>query len=257
MSLEPEDGVGTGDHKLTPKQRVGKWLFARMPISRFLFDQLRAEANAAEVWAMNRAWPPQRALLRKIRKSSALRVNVGCGPHCEPGFVNLDLMATVPGVLRWDCRRSLPLRDESAIGIRIEHFLEHVETREELPSLLAECLRTLVPGGTLRVIVPDARRYVEAYLRNDAAAFEPLGIQGPWPDDLPTRMDVVNHVFHQAHEHRYGYDFESLAHRLKAAGFVDVVQTRFRESRDPALACDLEVHAPYSLYVEARKPQVP
>jgi hypothetical protein len=66
-------------------------------------------------------------------------------------------------------------------------------------------------------------------------------------------MDVVNHVFHQWHEHRWAYDFETLAHRLRAAGFLRVERMAYRRSIDPRLACDRTVHAPYSLYVDAVK----
>jgi hypothetical protein len=64
-------------------------------------------------------------------------------------------------------------------------------------------------------------------------------------------MDVINHVFHQWHEHRWAYDFETLAHRLAAAGFATVQRSRFECSHDTRLAQDRDVHAPYSLYVEA------
>ena len=73
----------------------------------------------------------------------------------------------------------------------------------------------------------------------------------PFPGDLPTRMDVINHVFHSWHEHRWAYDFETLSHRLNAAGFTVIEQTAFSVSRLPALAQDRPHHAPYSLYVEA------
>jgi predicted SAM-dependent methyltransferase len=241
---------------MTFKQRLGKWLFAHLPITRFLFDQLRFELNSFLVWLMNWCWPPQRRKLARIRGASGLRVNVACGPHIEPGFINLDLFAASPEVIRWDCRRKLPLRDASAVGIRIEQFLEHLEVREELPTLLADCLRVLKPGGILRVIVPDGRRYIEAYLQPDLSAFKKL----VWPsfsEELPARMDVVSFVFHQYHEHRWAYDFENLVHRLKAAGFAQVKQMSYRCSNDPMLACDLQVHAPYSLYVEAFKPREP
>lgn len=237
---------------MTIKQRIGKWLFAHMPITRFLFDQLRIEANAIIVWFLNQFWPRQRSRLRQIRKGDNLRVNVACGPHVVPGFVNLDLFGTSPEIVRWDCRQSLPLRDASAIGIRAEQFIEHLEVREELPSFLADCLRALKPGGILRVIVPDTRKYMEGYLQSDLGALEAL----TWPsfsDELPTRLDLVNHVFHQYHEHRWAYDFENLKHRLTTAGFKTIVQTAFRQSADPELACDREVHAPYSLYVDAVK----
>jgi len=166
-------------------------------------------------------------------------------------FVNLDLFACSSEVIPWDCRRSLPLGDRSAIGIRVEQFLEHLETREELPAFLRECHRALRPGGVLRIIVPDAERYLQAYCRGDLVGFRELGVPDPFPEDLPTRMDIVNHVFHQWDEHRWGYDFETLAHRLRAAGFERIERAEYKASRDPELGQDREEHAPYSLYVEA------
>ncbi len=182
---------------MTIKQRVGKWLFAHMPITRFLFDQLRFEINASIVVSfLNHFSPRQRAKLRRIRSGDGLRVNVACGPHVAQGFINLDLFAASPEVTRWDCRWTLPLRDASAVGIRVEQFVEHLEVREELPSFLADCLRALKPGGVLRVIVPDARRHIEAYVQQDVTAFNAL-IWPAFSKDLPTKMDVLNHVFHQ------------------------------------------------------------
>ena len=241
---------------MTLKQRIGKWLFVYMPISRFLFDQLRVEWNALCVSYLNRFSPKQRSRLRRIREQEAVRVNVACGPDIQPGFVNVDLFAASPEVVRWDCRWNLPLADSTAVGIRVEHFLEHLETCEELPGFLGDCWRVLKPEGVLRVVVPDARKYIEAYLQPGLSGFAALNCPVPFPNDLPTRMDAVNHVFHQAHEHRAGYDLESLKHRLEIAGFVRVTRMSYGKSSDAVLACDRPMHAPYSLYVEAFKPGV-
>jgi predicted SAM-dependent methyltransferase len=111
----------------------------------------------------------------------------------------------------------------------------------------------LQPGGILRVIVPDAGRFLEAYCSGSDAAFAQLGFPRPFPGDLPTPMDVVNHIFHQWHEHRWGYDFETLAERLRTVGFQSIVQRGFGESSDPHMTADREQHKPYSLYVDAVK----
>ena len=66
-------------------------------------------------------------------------------------------------------------------------------------------------------------------------------------------MDIINHVFQQWHEHRWGYDFETLALRLGSAGFEHVEKMAYKQSHDPLLAQDREEHAPYSLYVDAVK----
>ncbi len=163
--------LASTDSKLTPKQHLGRWLFPRLPITRFLFDQIRVELNVLLVRLGNIAVPSRRRLLKKIRQGRDLRANVGCGPFTLSGFVNLDLFTCHPDVVRWDCRRGLPLADGTAVGIRVEHFLEHLEPREEVAAFLRDSLRVLRPGGVLRVIVPDAERYLRAYCRNDLSAF--------------------------------------------------------------------------------------
>jgi predicted SAM-dependent methyltransferase len=237
---------------LTAKQRFGRWLMPRLPITRFLFDQLRFEANAVLVKSQNAVLPSRRRIVRELRSQRGLLVNVACGPQILDGFVNMDLLGPPPRI-RWDCRRSLPMADMSVAGIRVEQFVEHLETREELPAFLRDCFRALQSCGVLRIIVPDAGRYLHAYCTASLDGFRELAVPEPFPEDLPTRMDVVNHIFHQWHEHRWGYDFETLAHRLRAAGFTRIEQVGFERSLLPVLAADRGVHAPYSLYVDAMK----
>jgi predicted SAM-dependent methyltransferase len=237
----------------TLKQRIGALLFPRLPVSRFLFDILRDEFRASRISAKNRLIPSRRRKLAIVRRTRGQYVNAACGPHVVPGFLNLDTNETVPGVLPWDCRRALPLDEGMAAGIRAEQFVEHLEPREELPSFLASAHRALQTGGVLRIIVPDAERYLRAYCQPDLSGFKALGTGDPFPEDLPTRMDVINHIFHQWHEHRWGYDFETLEHRLRIAGFTTIVKTDYQQSLDPTLACDRDVHAKYSLYVDAQK----
>ncbi len=238
---------------MTLKQRLGKLLFDHMPITRFLFDQIRLELNAHLMKLENTVLPWRRRRLWEIRQGRELLANVACGPHVAPGFVNIDLIPCCPEVVGWDCRWSLPLGDGGAAGIRVEQFVEHLETREELPAFLKDCWRALKPGGVLRVIVPDAERHLEAYCRKDLSGFRELNVPDPFPADLTTRMDIINHVFHQWNEHRWAYDFETLAHRLRTAGFTRIEKVSYQNSLDPQLACDRDVHAPYSLYVDAEK----
>ncbi|MBM3778637.1 MAG: hypothetical protein FJW23_10445 [Acidimicrobiia bacterium] len=235
------------------KQRLGRWLFPRLPITRALFDQLRFEGNAIRVRAAYACLPWRRARLRAVRRRRGVLVNIACGPHRPAGFLNLDLLPASPDVMPWDCRRSIPLSAGSAAGVRAEQFVEHLDPREEAPAFLADVVRALAPGGVLRIVVPDAARFMEAYGRADRSGFDALAVPDPFPGDLPTKLDVVNHVFHQWGEHRWAYDFETLEHRLRRAGFSRVEQQAFEQSLDPRLACDRSVHAPYSLYVDAVK----
>lgn len=70
-------------------------------------------------------------------------------------------------------------------------------------------------------------------------------------DCFETKMQALNHVMVQQHEHFGGYDFETLAIALKRAGFKEVAQRAFREGRFPGGFIDRDQHRPYSLYVEA------
>lgn len=233
----------------TPRQRLGGWL--RQRLTRALFDRLRVEVNAMRCKLSYMIFPWRWNRLRAVQVAEDQLVNVACGPHVPEGFLNIDLSPCDPRIMEWDCRRSLPVGDGCAAGIRVEHFLEHLDPRDELPTFLRNARRALRPGGVLRVVVPDAERFLQAYCRDDDQGFRELAVPDPFPGDLPTRMDVVNHVFHQWHEHRWAYDFETLAHRLRAAGFSRAERVSFAESLDPRLACDRAVHAPYSLYVDA------
>jgi predicted SAM-dependent methyltransferase len=247
-------------HRRSPEQQIvsvlrrgiGRALNA-VPVTPLLRELIRDEIRAAWVRAGNRVIPSRRQRIRRIRRTPGQLVNVACGPQVLSGFLNLDANDRIPGVTPWDCRRALPLDEGAAAGIRVEHFVEHLEPREELPRFLEAAHRALQPGGVLRVVVPDAGRYLEAYCRPDLTGFTALSVPDPFPHDLPTRMDVVNHVFHQWSEHRWGYDFETLADRLRRAGFRTVTRTAYQHSLDPRLACDRSVHAPYSLYVDAQK----
>ncbi len=241
---------------ISAKQRIGQLIFSRLPVTRFLFDQLRLEFNVGTIGVANILSPAQRSTLTRLLRTQGSLVNVACGPNALAGFVNLDLFPTAKGVVRFDCRRRLPFASGAVDGIRVEHFVEHLEVREELPSFLRDAVRVLRAGGVLRVIVPDAGRYLQAYCAGDLSEFRALGVPEPFPDDLPTRMDIVNHVFHQWHEHRWAYDFDTLADRLYRAGFSRVEQSAFQQCRDPRLAQDTPNHAPYSLYVDAIKQEL-
>ena len=233
---------------------LARRVFHSLPVSGFVRALVRAELRAARVAIDNHVWPSRRRALAALRQRRDLLVNVGCGPETFDDFVNIDLFPAGPGVVEWDCRWSLPLATGSARGVRAEHFFEHLEVDEEVPAFLGEARRVLQPSGVLRIVVPDTPRFLQAYLAGGRAGFDALAVPDPFPDDLPTRLDIVNHVFHQRHEHRWAYDVETLANRLERAGFVDVQQMSYRRSLEPALARDLMHHSPYSLYVDARAP---
>ncbi len=212
----------------------------------------------------------RRGIDARYASAKDLLVNVGCGREGRPGWVNIDCFPA-PGVtcVR-DCRTSLPLPSASARGIFTEHFVEHLDYYEEAPQFLDECRRVLQPGGILRIIVPDGSKYLEAYVAGglaDMSTFSPLVALDPRDDAAPfstrrepvpfrTKMEVVNFHFRQSGQHRFSYDFETLAGLLEDCGLASVAQQSFRVTRLPELAIDSEARASESLVVEAVAPTV-
>ncbi len=241
---------------MTLKQRIGRWLIPRLPVNPELFTELRFEVNSWGCHLRNRISPAYHRELRRLRGLKGLSLNIGSGGRGIAGWVNTDAVRH-PGDQSFPCdvRRKLPFADGSVARILAEHVIEHLNFKHEIPGVLGEFFRVLEPGGMLRIIVPDGRRFVEAYLCNDSAHWGPLGVAA-LPHDMPTPMAMLNHVFHQGGEHHFAYDFETLEWVLKKAGFSGIRQASFGVSSDPLLAIDRSEHAPYSLYVEAMKPRI-
>jgi predicted SAM-dependent methyltransferase len=196
------------------------------------------------------------------RRTALLRdamINIGAGGAGRPGWINIDAVQAANVSICYDCRAGLPLPDGAARGVFVEHFLEHLDYDSECPAFLRECSRVLRPGGTLRVIVPDAERYLRAYCEEGWAPLVALrnlqpGFTDPWTQThLRTKMELVNLVFRQFGEHKFAYDFETLERLLLHAGFVRVERSSSGVSREAGMAIDLPERAHESLYVEASK----
>lgn len=99
------------------------------------------------------------------------RLNWGCGDHVAPGWINSDVKDEPAVDLVADIRDGLPLEPDSidcAVGI---HVLPEFSYPELVPAL-EELRRVLKPGGTLRLALPDLRRGIDAYLREDESYFK-------------------------------------------------------------------------------------
>jgi predicted SAM-dependent methyltransferase len=201
---------------------------------------------------------------RYVRKTLApqrgCRVNVGCGKNPIAGWINLDVISH-PDVHFWDCRGGLPFAEGAVAAIYSEHFFEHLDFESEAPLFLRECLRCLQPGGVLRIVVPDAGAYLQAF----SGQWQLLADMRPldrtpdgWRDRrlgwvYQTKMQFMNAIFRQRAEHKYAYDSETLVLVLHEAGFVNVVVQQFGVSIDPDMAPDTDDRRTESLYVEGVK----
>lgn len=184
------------------------------------------------------------------RKADNLKINVGHGPFRHEGWLNVDChLSRKKTDIVCDLRRRWPLPAGSAQYIFSEHVFEHFGYPDEIGHVMNECYRILKPGGVLRVIVPDAERYLRAYANNDKDFVRLIG------GESVSGMSLVNTMMRESGFHRYAYDFFELEQVLKRAGFDSVSRSSLKASRHPELNLDLDdgQRDLISLYVEAVK----
>lgn len=97
-----------------------------------------------------------------------MKLHLGCGPRYIPGFIHIDVI-DAEHIHHQGTVCALPYADDSAELIYASHVLEHFG-RWEMHAVLREWHRVLVPGGVLRLAVPDfaacARIYCEEGLKD-------------------------------------------------------------------------------------------
>jgi predicted SAM-dependent methyltransferase len=137
----------------------------------------------------------------------------------------------------------LTFPDESISKIYSSHFFEHLSYKEG-QTFLGECMRVLVPSGTFSICVPNAKIYIEAYLK-----YYPLDHFCKYKPayNNTTKIDYVNYIAYMDGHHEYMFDEENLLFILKKIGIRNVHLREF----DPDL--DLKERIYESIYVEAER----
>lgn len=235
----------------TPRNAAKKLLTRIFPVH--LLEQIKFELH------MFRVRLRTGSNARKFSGKKNFLVNVGAGNSGKEGWVNLDGFPGAGVNCLADVRKCLPFEDNSVRGIFSEHFFEHIDYTEEAPHFLAECYRTLQPGGVVRIIVPDMEKYLRAYATDNWAEFVRIR---PLDEDFKdhyygwsynTRMELINFLFRQGQQHKFGYDFATLEFLMRKGGFTRISRRSYGDSQQPELCIDMEIRATESLYVEAVK----
>jgi predicted SAM-dependent methyltransferase len=208
----------------------------------------------------------QLAALGVGESSRRLKLHLGCGKSHIDGWINIDID---PAPLALNVLRGLPFGDGTAHCIFVSHMLEHLYFPRDVQAFLAELRRVLAPGGVVRIVVPDVEQCIEAYAKRDPVFFASRRETWPWWPENPTRLeDFLAYAgagpepAYLFESHKYGYDFETLAKALTAAGFGTVTRSAFMQSAHPELRVDDASAAAgarygdryYSLFVEAASP---
>lgn len=161
-----------------------------------------------------------------------------------------------PDVFVHDLGKPLPFPEGSFGAVYASHTLEHMHL-DEAKRMLRDCYRVLRPGGVVRMVVPDLRHIILEYMGQ--FSYGAHDVYGNLTDEVKRTLpkaDILNfrlllreekaphgNVFMRVykavrdfHSHKWMYDADSLAYRLREAGFVDVVEKGVHDSRIPGIA---------------------
>jgi predicted SAM-dependent methyltransferase len=236
------------------KRSMPKTLLLRMAQTLFPDRQfvsiLKYELSLLTISIYSKLSPFEWAKRISRRNTTDLKINIGNGPFKHQGWLNLDCSISLKqDVAACDLRRKWPLRSGSAKYIFSEHVFEHFAYPDEIGHVLKECYRILKPGGVLRVIVPDAERYLRAYADDDEGFVREVG------GDVASKLSVVNVMMRENGFHKYAYDYGELESVLRNAGFRKVTRSELKASSHDEL--NLDFNDPQrdlvSLYAEAVK----
>lgn len=182
-------------------------------------------------------------------------VNFGCGAWIANDYLNIDFLDYMFGQTL-DCNiayhlpnigsncyflkhdvvaNGVPLPDNQFNVVYHSHFLEHLNNVEGF-KFLQECFRIMKPGATMRILVPDLELWADAYFNNRQSFLEQY--KTAWLKD-PTLYRTKGQIFMGAlhnHEHKMGYDFETLKWLLESIGFNSVIKTAYAQSNIPQIS---------------------
>lgn len=193
--------------------------------------------------------PLMRLLGRKPPAGGSRRLNLGCGEVRPEGWLNADFATprwlvqrrkwpdwNVDATRRWRCD------DNHFEVIHCEHMLEHFPYEVSI-HVLRECLRTLQPGGVLRVAVPDVQKYVAFYSHAPShESFVRFGLGTAAFSSLTQCFGPLS-----------VWDGPTMAGALGDVGFGAVRECSFGQGGYPGVI-DLQDRAWETCYVEGTKP---
>ncbi|BBB58470.1 hypothetical protein UNDKW_0197 [Undibacterium sp. KW1] len=194
-----------------------------------------------------------------------LRLILGAGKMRAHGWTAIDL--TRDAQQRFDITKQWPLTESCVTSIYIGHVLEHFE-ESMAKATLEHSYRALISGGFIRVVVPDARAWLKAYVDNDNDFFE--AVYNAWPHwrSCDSKLNLVmtylggGTALSRAFGHKSAYDFEQMSRMLKSVGFTDIQRSTFGASfpdgskcidNHSSLATITKMPDQFALYVFARK----
>lgn len=190
-------------------------------------------------------------IARLLSDKKVVKLNVGCGTDYKNGWINIDNNSddNIEKLdLNWDLRNPLPFKDGSVDYIFNEHFVEHL-TVEESQRAIKDFMRTLKPGGVMRIAMPNLEDSIEIYL--DKNWKKRSFIKDHGLEFVETPAELLNMSF-SWWGHKWIYDWPELKRRLNQAGYNNFKRCKYSVSSHKDLR-NLETREMSTLVVEVTK----
>lgn len=134
-------------------------------------------------------------------KNRGIKLHLGCGDYWFDGYINIDIAVYGGTDMLYDIRKGLPFQFETVEIIEAYEVVEHFN-KYEIDEILKDWHRVLIPGGMVKISVPDMDGLIAMYADQPARAIEQIyGLE-----DHP--------------HHKQGYVEGTLEELFQAHGFV-------------------------------------
>jgi predicted SAM-dependent methyltransferase len=179
-----------------------------------------------------------------MTQNKMTRFHLGCGTNFLNGWLNINYWEHLEQgklyanpnqtngtvLLNHDLRLGIPTDRNSLDAIYHSHFLEHLTYFDGL-DFLQKCYEALKIGGIHRLVVPDLEAFAKAYVTQDSFFLKKYKEHVLTDDQnrYETNASIFMGMLHN-HEHKCGYDWETLRWALERAGFVRIRRMLFQES---------------------------
>jgi predicted SAM-dependent methyltransferase len=145
---------------------------------------------------------------KQVLPSSPLKLHLCCGDKRLPGFIGVDIRAEVSPDIIASVEDLSIFSTASASEIYFCHGPEHL-SHNQIGSCLCEIRRILMPGGTLRLAMPDFDRLVNLYV-DKIVSFQDIHPALYGGQEYPENV------------HFSGHNMQSISQLLTKSGFVKI-----------------------------------
>ncbi len=150
---------------------------------------------------------------RRYRADSPIKLHIG-GKERRDGWVIFNAEKGKHVDVIGNCIDLKAFADESCSDVYCSHVLEHLSHVGELHQALSEFYRVLMPGGVLRVSVPDLRVLFSLFLDPRCP--------------LEGRANLLRYIYGGQIDnfdyHKCGFDLDILCANLMVVGFKDLTR---------------------------------